>query len=137
LTAKTRSLAIPTHYLKLTDTMRTIQEVLPEMGSASRQSPKFLAQKLSTIRKSIGGGLSQEEMVSRLGLTGEIDRTYISRYEAGLLEPPLGVLLRYAEVAGLHLEALADDDLLLPDKLPCVPKSEGIRQKKSSRGKKN
>lgn len=117
--------------------MRTIQEVIPEMGSASRQSPKFLAQKLSTIRKTIDGGLSQEEMVSRLGLTGEIDRTYISRYEAGVLEPPLGVLLRYAEVAGLHLEALADDDLFLPDKIPCVPKSEGIRRKKSSRGKKN
>ena len=117
--------------------MRTLQEVSPDMGSVSRQSPKFLAQKLRTIRKTIDGGLSQEEMVSRLGLTGEIDRTYVSRYEAGVLEPPLGVLLRYAEVAGLHLEALADDDLLLPDKIPCIPKSEGIRQKKSARSKKN
>lgn len=135
--AKTRNLPIPAHSLKLFNTMRTLQEVSPDMGSVSRQRPKFLAQKLRMIRKTIDGGLSQEEMVSRLGLTGEINRTYISRYEAGVLEPPLGVLLRYAEVAGLHLEALADDDLLLPDKIPCVPKSEGIRRKKSSRGKKN
>jgi transcriptional regulator with XRE-family HTH domain len=112
--------------------MRTIQEVIPDMGSVSRQSPKLLAQKLRTIRKIIDGGLSQAEMVSRMGLAGDIDRTYISRYEAGVLEPPLGVLLRYAEVAGLHLEVLADDELHLPDKIPCVPKSEGIRRKKSS-----
>jgi transcriptional regulator with XRE-family HTH domain len=117
--------------------MQTIQEVIPEMGSASRQSPKFLAQKLRTIRKTIDGGLSQAEMVSRLGFADDIDRTYISRYEAGVLEPPLSVLLRYAEVAGLHMEVLADDGIRLPDKIPCVPKSEGIREKKSSRSKKS
>jgi len=117
--------------------MQTIQEVSPEMGSASRQSPKFLAQKLRTIRKTIDGGLSQAEMVSRLGFADDIDRTYISRYEAGVLEPPLRVLLRYAEVAGLHMEVLADDGIRLPDKMPCVPKSEGIREKKSSRSKKS
>lgn len=107
------------------------------MGSASRQSPKLLARKLYTIRKTIDGGLSQAEMVSRLGLAGDINRTYISRYETGILEPPLGVLLRYAEVAGLHLEVLADDELHLPDQLPCVPKSDGIREKRSYRRKRN
>ena len=107
------------------------------MGSASRESPKHLAQKLLAIRKAVDGGLSQEELVSRLGLTDEINRTYISRYEAGILEPPLSVLLRYAEIAGLHLEVLADDELLLPEKIPSVPKSEGIRRKKSSRAKKS
>ena len=105
------------------------------MGSASRESPKFLPTKLMAIRKAIDGGLSQEEMVGRLGLKGEINRTYISRYEAGILEPPLRVLLRYAEIAGLHLEVLADDDLLMPNKIPAVPKSEGIRRKKPSRTK--
>ncbi len=128
---------MPAHLLRLPETMQTIQEVIPEMGSASRQSPKFLAQKLRTIRKTIDGGLSQAEMVSRLGFADDIDRTYISRYEAGVLEPPLSVLLRYAEVAGLHMEVLADDGIRLPDKIPCVPKSEGIREKKSSRSKKS
>jgi transcriptional regulator with XRE-family HTH domain len=98
------------------------------MGSVPRRSPKFLAEKLRRIRQAIDGGLSQEEMVNRLGLAGKIDRTYISRYEAGALEPPLGILLRYAELAGLHLEVLADDRLLLPDKMPCSPKSEGVKR---------
>lgn len=98
------------------------------MGSLPRRSPRFLADKLRRIRQAIDGGISQEEMVSRLGLADEIDRTYVSRYEAGSLEPPLAVLLRYAELAGLHLEVLADDDLLLPDKMPCSPKSEGVRR---------
>jgi len=98
------------------------------MGSLPRESPKFLARKLRQIRQSINGGLSQEEIVARLGLSDEIDRTYISRYEAGALEPPLKVLLRYAELAGLHLEVLADDDVLIPDNIPCTPKSEGVRK---------
>lgn len=104
------------------------QEAIPDMGSLPRRSPTFLADKLRRIRQAIDGGLSQEEMVGRLGLAGGIDRTYVSRYEAGALEPPLAVLLRYAELAGLHLEVLADDDLLLPDKMPCSPKSEGVRR---------
>lgn len=121
----------------LYDTMlNPYQEVIPDMGSASRQSPKFLAQKLFVIRQALDGGLSQEEMVSRLGFTGEINRTYISRYETGTLEPPLSVLLRYAEVAGLHLEVLADDELLLPDKIPSAPKSTGVRRTLSKSARK-
>jgi hypothetical protein len=106
----------------------TRQEAIPDMGSLPRQSPEFLGQKLRRIRQAVDGGLSQEEMVNRLGLADEIDRTYVSRYEAGSLEPPLGVLLRYAELAGLHLEVLADDDLLLPDRMPCKPKCGGVRR---------
>ena len=103
------------------------------MGSASRHSPELLAQKLLKIRKTVAGGLSQDRLISRLGLTDEIDRSYISRYEAGVLEPPLKVLLRYAELAGVHLEVLADDELLLPDKLPSASKSAGIRRRGTMR----
>jgi transcriptional regulator with XRE-family HTH domain len=98
------------------------------MGKASRQSPAFLAQKLLKIRKAIGGGLSQEEMLGRLGMPEVLNRTYISKYEQGVIEPPLKVLLRYAELASVHLEVLADDELMLPDKLPCAPKSAGIKK---------
>ncbi len=38
--------------------------------------------------------------------------------------------------SGSEIEALIDDDLNLPQKLPANPKSEGIRRKKLSRGKK-
>ena len=96
-----------------------------------RETPKFLAQKLVSIRRRIDGGLSQEELVKRLGLERSIDRTYISKYETGVIEPPLRVLLRYAELAGVHLEVIADDDLELSDKLPCVPKSRGIKRRKT------
>jgi transcriptional regulator with XRE-family HTH domain len=108
--------------------MLPLQEEVPEMGT-SRETPRFLARKLVMIRRTIDGGLSQEEMVRRLGIEDSIDRTYVSKYETGVLEPPLKVLLRYAALAGVHLEVLADDELELPDKLPCVPKSEGIKKK--------
>jgi transcriptional regulator with XRE-family HTH domain len=117
--------------------MLPCQEVIPDMGSASRQSPEFLAGKLKRIREAVGGGLSQEEMVSRLGLADEINRTYISKYEAGVLEPPLKILLRYAEVAGVYLEVLADDGLDLPDRLPCVPKSHGVRRAAPRKGRRS
>jgi transcriptional regulator with XRE-family HTH domain len=99
------------------------------------QSPKLLATKLRQIRQSLEGGLSQEEMVRRLRLADEIDRTYVSRYEAGALEPPLKVLLRYAELAGLHLEVLADDELLIPDEIPCSPKSGGVKKARTRAGR--
>lgn len=103
------------------------------MGTASRESPKYLAQKLLKIRKTINGGLSQEEMVRRLGVGRKINRTYISKFEHGVLEPSLKVLLSYAEIAGVYLDVLADDRLELPDKLPCYPKSGGIKRQKATK----
>lgn len=103
------------------------------MGTASRETPKYLAQKLLKIRKTIDGGLSQEEMVKRLGVGDKINRTYISKFEHGVLEPSLKVLIRYAEIAGVYLEVLADDRLELPDKLPSPIKSEGIKRKKAGK----
>ena len=97
---------------------------------APRETPKFLARKLIQIRRAIDGGLSQEELVKRLRLESSIDRTYVSKYETGVIEPPLRVLLRYADLAGVHLEVIADDDLELPNKLPCSPKSGGTKRKK-------
>jgi transcriptional regulator with XRE-family HTH domain len=108
--------------------MLPFQEEDPEMGTP-RETPKFLARKLVHIRKTIDGGLSQEELVRRLGLESSIDRTYVSKYETGVLEPPLRVLLRYANLAGVHLEVLADDELELPEKLPYFPKSGSIKKK--------
>lgn len=99
------------------------------MGTASRETPKYLAQKLLKIRKTIDGGISQEEMVRRLNVGDKINRTYISKFEHGVLEPSLKVLIRYAEIAGVYIDVLADDRLELPNKLPCRPKSEGIKRK--------
>jgi hypothetical protein len=43
--------------------MLPLQEEIPEMGT-SRETPRFLAGKLVTIRRTIEGGLSQEELGS-------------------------------------------------------------------------
>jgi len=85
------------------------------MGSA-RPRPGRLAAKLLQIRQSLG--LSQQEMLKRLGFEGEIDYTTISKYELDKNEPPLTILLAYARTAGVHLEDIVDDDTDLPNKLP-------------------
>lgn len=97
------------------------------MGSASRPRPSRLPDKLLQIR--IALGLSQSEMLERLGFSARLFRSAISKYELGTREPPLPVLLRYAQAAGVWVDVLVDDELDLPPKLPCAPRSEGVRRK--------
>jgi hypothetical protein len=59
----------------------------------------------------------------------------ISDFEQGKREPPLLVLLHYARVAGVYMEALVDDEIDLPEHLPGKPKYEGL--KKRGRGDKH
>lgn len=90
------------------------------MGS-SRPQPKGLASKLHRIRTSLG--LTQQEMVERLKSQKANLTVYpgnISRFEQGLREPPLLVLLAYARVAGVSIDVLVDDDLELPARLSKV-----------------
>src|SRR4051812_19930578 len=95
------------------------------MGKAARQRPARLAEKLVKIRASLG--LSQNGMVRRLGLEGELLREDISRFERGVGgEPPLNILLLYARTIsttgrGEFLEALIDDEIDLPERLPADP----------------
>jgi transcriptional regulator with XRE-family HTH domain len=120
--------------------MLATREVIPEMGTVSRETPRFLARKLLKIRKTIDGGLSQEEMVKRLGLSRKknFNRTYISKYEQGVLEPPLKVLLAYARLismtgGGEFLEALIDDAMEIPEKLPADPATKITARKSPSK----
>jgi transcriptional regulator with XRE-family HTH domain len=93
------------------------------MGRASRRRPKRLAEKLLHIRTALG--LSQNGMIRRLGLKDELTQDYISGFERGVREPSLLVVLQYARTAGIYVEALIDDELDLPDKLPAAPKHKG------------
>lgn len=90
------------------------------MGKAKRMKPEKLAGKLLKIRETLG--LSQGEMVDRLGYTDSFTRNYISAFELGTREPPLPVLLAYARIAGVCLDVLADDSLTLPKTLHSKPK---------------
>jgi transcriptional regulator with XRE-family HTH domain len=101
------------------------------MGKQTRKRPERLAEKLFEIRNKLG--LSQNEMVRRLGLSDEIERDYISKFERGTLEPTLWVLLQYARSANVYVDALIDNDLDLPEKIPAKPKSEGVRRKSRSK----
>src|SRR2546423_11298603 len=101
------------------------------MARVPRPKPTRLPEKLLQIRLALN--LSQDGMLSRLGLDEQLSRTTISAYELGTGEPPLPVLLDYARIANVWMDVLVDDELDLPDKLPNPTKSEGIRRKPSAR----
>lgn len=74
-----------------------------------------LGGKLLRIREALG--VSQSEMLKRLGFDDALFYTRISDYELGNREPPLPVLLRYARLAGVSTDVLIDDELDLPKRM--------------------
>lgn len=106
------------------------------MGSARRPIPKRLPTKLRFIREALG--LSQDEIVRKIkqaGIAGKLDRSYVSGWETGKREPSLDVLLRYSELAGVWLNAILDDEVDLPTRLPCPKMHEGVRRQARRRDK--
>lgn len=95
---------------------------------AERLTPERLSEKLLLIRNSLG--ISQSDMLRRLGLEDELWYTQISGYELGRSVPPPVVLLEYARLANVYVDVLINDELDLPDRLPNPTKSEGIRRRK-------
>jgi len=104
------------------------------MGRGTRLKPERLAEKLLQIRNAFG--LSQSDMLRRLGFDDALWYTQISGYELGRSVPPLPILLEYARIANVLMEVLADDTLDLPDTLPSPIRSEGIRRTPTARSKK-
>jgi transcriptional regulator with XRE-family HTH domain len=90
------------------------------MGRRARIKQERLPEKLLQIRSALG--LSQTEMLHRLGVKDLMSYHQISRFETGDREPPLHVILEYARIAGVCTDVLIDDDLNLPAKLPSKPK---------------
>ena len=85
-----------------------------------RPKPERLAEKLLQIRTALG--LSQTEMLRRLGLEEVMNYARISEYETGVREPSLMTLLQYARAAGVCADVLIDDEQDLPAKIPGKPK---------------
>jgi transcriptional regulator with XRE-family HTH domain len=81
------------------------------MGRARIERPKYLADKLSKVRKSLG--LSQNQMIGLLKLQDSLTQAELSAFELGKRVPPLVVLLRYARSVDIHVEDLIDDDIVL------------------------
>ena len=92
-----------------------------------RPRPMRLAEKLLQIRT--GLGLSQTQMLERLGLGDTMHYGRISEYEQDKREPSLITLLAYARAANVHLEDIVDDDLDLPRKLPGNANYRGTARK--------
>ena len=102
------------------------------MGNARRR-PRRLAEKLLHIRNALG--LSQPALHRLLGIEDEVAYTRISDFELDKAEPTLMILLQYARVAGVNTEALIDDSLDLPDKLPGAINQEQIKRPYTTRRK--
>jgi transcriptional regulator with XRE-family HTH domain len=82
--------------------------------------PKKLAEKLKKIRVNLN--LSQSELIEKLGFFDIVFQGNISQYELGRREPPLPVLLAYAQIANIYVDILINDDLEVSEKLPASRK---------------
>lgn len=102
------------------------------MAGPAKKSAR-LGEKLLQIRTALG--LSQTEMLKRLGYEESILYTRISDYELSKRVPPLPLILQYARVAGAHMEDIVDDELDLPERLPGNVRYEGLKRKSNSRKK--
>ena len=103
------------------------------MKRASPTKPARLAEKLKRIREELG--VSQNQLLERLGYSEHLFRSNISQYERGHRIPSLPVLLEYARLVNVELSVLIDDRLNLPQKLPYSAKRKRISES-SKAGKK-
>jgi transcriptional regulator with XRE-family HTH domain len=104
-----------------------------EKPRSKRKRPSRLAEKLVLIRVKLG--MSQGGLIRHLGLEEALERDYISKFERGILEPTLDVLLAYARATsitgrGEFLEALIDDKMDLPTKIPADPTAIASHKKR-------
>ena len=97
------------------------------MAARRLKKAERLGEKLLDIRN--GLGLSQSEMLRRLGYEDVLPYNRISDYELGKRVPPLPVVLEYAKVASVHLQDIVDDELDLPEKLPGSVRYKGAKSK--------
>lgn len=100
------------------------------MGRASRKRyvPVRLGEKFLQIRAALN--LTQQSMLERLDLPPEFSQSNISAYERGTKEPPIFVIMKYAEVANVWIDVLVQDSLDLPHIIPSKRKHEGLKRKR-------
>ena len=97
------------------------------MGAKPRLRQKRLPEKLRAVRDALG--LSQTEMLKRLGAEDLIEYNRISEFESGKREPPLRIILLYAHAVNVWMDVLVDDELDLPAMLPSMKRNEGVRRR--------
>lgn len=100
------------------------------MGRGARRKPKFLGMKLRAIRAVLG--LTQQDLIERLGLTGHLIQGDISAFEKGERDPDLLTLKAYADAAGISTDVLISDEARLPQRLP-IRRTTGASEKPQKR----
>lgn len=100
------------------------------MSRGIRQKPARLSEKLKEIRDKLG--LSQNGMIRRMGLNEELTQAEISAFERDIRIPPIPVLLEYARAANVYVDALINDSVDLPERLPSAKKNDGLERKSKS-----
>lgn len=91
------------------------------MGRKRVPSPKKLKGKLREIRTKLLS-VTMDEMAEQLKKLGAEDSThsgYVAEYESGRRQPSLLTLLAYSKMTGVSINIFVDDDLELPETLPC------------------
>lgn len=77
-----------------------------------RAMPKKLGKKMRQIREDLG--MSQREIVEALSYKDTpLRASQISQYESGQREPTMMLVLAYARLAKVPMEALVDDKMRL------------------------
>jgi len=85
------------------------------VGQNKRLIPAKQGRKLKAIREHLG--LTQEELIKRLDCPSiPLHTGTITYYEKNLRDPSSVVLLKYARLVKVPVEALIDDELGLPFK---------------------
>lgn len=92
------------------------------------RNPERLASKLLEVRTRLG--LSQRGLIRQMGRTDDLTQAEVSMFESGRRIPSLLVLKLYSDLAGVWIDVLVSDDVDLPERLPCNPKSAGVKRKK-------
>lgn len=87
------------------------------MGHHRPKTP-HLGEKLRKIRKRMG--LTQKELVEKLGLEADFDQERISKYERAVLEPPIYVLIAYSDIARISLDLLLRPEYDVPSTIPAL-----------------
>lgn len=102
------------------------------MKRVSPTKPARLAEKLKQIRQQLG--LSQNELLDRLGFSEHLFRSNISQYERGDRVPGPVVLLEYARLGKVDLAVLIDDEFDLPKTVASSPKKKAAKKQPSKSG---
>ncbi len=87
------------------------------MGRKTKPQPEKLAAKLKQVRNMLD--LGQAPLAGALTCEqSPVLPSHVSAFELGKRQPSLITIVRYARLAGISTDALIDDDMELPFRLP-------------------